>query len=202
MATLPDPLPNFSHIMRYWDAPRKHVIAKILPGQVYVTKSHEVITTTLGSCIAVCMRDPINKIGGMNHFKLPAADGRLRSSNDANYGRYAMDLLINEIMKNGGLRQNLECQVFGGGRVIPSIDSDIGDINIIFINQYLKEERLPVIHRDTGGASGIQVYFHPITGHTYSTRLDGSVTEKIRLEERRYMQQINDEIESSGITYF
>lgn len=202
MPPLPQPLHNFGHIQRHWDASRKHVIAKILPGEVYVTKNHELISTILGSCIAVCMRDRINKVGGMNHFKLPTAGNKTKSSNDANYGLYAMELLINEIMKNGGLRQNLECHVFGGGKVIAAIKSDIGNKNIAFVNGFLKEERIPVVQRETGGTSGMQVYFHPITGHAYSSRLDEKASAKIKQEEKRYMQQINDEIDSSGITYF
>ncbi|MBL1261704.1 MAG: chemoreceptor glutamine deamidase CheD [Thiotrichaceae bacterium] len=202
MSALPQALPNFEHIKRYWDFSRKNFIAKILPGEVYVSRNHELISTLLGSCIAVCMRDKINHIGGMNHFKLPTASGDRQSANNANYGLYAMELLINEIMKNGGNRTSLECHVFGGGRVVTSIKSDIGDKNIAFINRFLKEERIRVIQQKTGGTCALQVYYHPITGHAFSVTLDESRSKKIKEEEQRYVAKINQEIENNGITYF
>jgi len=202
MSTPPKALPNFEHIKRYWDFSRKNFIAKILPGEVYVTKNHELVSTLLGSCIAVCMRDKINHVGGMNHFKLPASGGGNKPANNANYGLYAMELLINEIMKNGGNRLNLECCVFGGGRVVTSISSDIGDKNITFIKSFLKEERIRIIQQKTGGTCALQVYYHPITGHAFSVTLDESHSKKVKEEEKRYVTKINQEIEESGITYF
>jgi len=199
----PKALPNFGHIKRYWDFSRNNFIAKILPGEVYVTKNHELISTLLGSCIAVCMRDKINKVGGMNHFKLPTTDGNSRASaNNANYGLYAMELLINEIMKNGGNRANLECRVFGGGKVISSVSSDIGDKNIAFVKHFLKEERIRVIQQKTGGTSGMHVYYHPITGHAFSIALDESHSKKVKEEEKRYVAKVNQDTKDSDITFF
>jgi len=202
MSTPPEALPNFKHIKRYWDYSRKNFVAKILPGEVYITRNHELVSTLLGSCIAVCMRDKVNNVGGMNHFKLPTADNSIKSANNANYGLYAMELLINEIMKNGGNRNNLECHVFGGGRVIASIKSNIGDKNIEFVTRFLKEERIKIVQQKTGGTSALQVYYHPITGHAFSVTLDESHTKKVKEEEKRYVAKINQEIEDSGITYF
>jgi len=202
MSAPPKALPNFEHIKRYWDFSRENYIAKILPGEVYVTKSHELVSTLLGSCIAVCMRDRINNVGGMNHFKLPTAHDSRKPTNDANYGLYAMELLINEIMKNGGQRANLECHVFGGGRVIASIQSDIGDKNITFINQFLKEERIRIVQQKTGGTSGLQVYYHPITGHAFSVALQESNCKKVKAAEKSYVAKVNQKIEENGITYF
>jgi len=202
MSAPPKALPNFEHIKRYWDFSRKNFIAKILPGEIYVTKNHELISTLLGSCIAVCMRDKINNVGGMNHFKLPTAHDNSKSTNDANYGLYAMELLINEIMKNGGQRANLECHVFGGGRVVSSIQSDIGNKNIMFIKQFLKEEHIRIIQQKTGGTCALQVYYHPITGHAFSVTLDESHSKKVKEAEQRYVAKVNQEIEVNGITYF
>jgi len=202
MSTPPQALPSFGHIKRYWDPSRKLFIAKILPGEVYVTKSHELVSTLLGSCIAVCMRDRITNVGGMNHFKLPVGSDSVQSKNNANYGLYAMELLINEIMKNGGNRNNLECHIFGGGKVISSIKSDIGDQNIEFVTRYLKEERIRVVQQKTGGSSALQVYYHPVTGQAFSVSLDESQSRRIKEEEKRYMSKVNSEADDSSITYF
>lgn len=202
MSALPQALPRFDHIKRYWDPSRKLFIAKILPGEVYVTRNHELVSTLLGSCIAVCMRDRVSNVGGMNHFKLPASSSPTKSANNANYGLYAMELLINEIMKNGGNRNNLECAVFGGGKVVSSMTSDIGDKNIAFVTQFLKEERIQVVQMKTGGTCALQVYYHPISGNAFSVGLDESQSAHIKAEEKRYMNQVNADSDDSGITYF
>jgi len=68
---LPAVAPGFEHVRRYWDPGCDRWSAKILPGEYFVTRSDEAITTVLGSCIAACIRDPATRIGGMNHFMLP-----------------------------------------------------------------------------------------------------------------------------------
>lgn len=202
MTTLPQSLPQFEHIKRYWDPRRKLHVAQILPGEVYVTKKHELITTLLGSCIAVCMRDKINKIGGMNHFKLPKPSNADTNNQNLNYGIYAMELLINEILKNGGNKNFLECTVFGGGNVIEGITSDIGGKNIDFVLDFLRQESIPIIRQDTGYTTAQQVYFHPVSGNTFSVVKQESLLKKIKEEENQYLSRINSEVVNSGIDYF
>ena len=204
MSTLPTParLPRFDHIKQHWDPMRKLHVATIFPGELYVTKSHELITTLLGSCIAVCMRDRFNHIGGMNHFKLPKPDKNVASAQNANYGIYAMELLINEILKNGGKRQHLECSVFGGGSVADSLRSDIGGKNIEFVMQFLKDEHVSVIHKDVGHKSAQQVYFHPLSGNINSVVKDGKTLDQLKKTEHAYLEKINSEMEASSIIYF
>src|SRR5215471_8826261 len=110
-ATPPRPLPGFEHISRYWDPVHHTYAAKLLPGEYYVTVEDEMIVTVLGSCVSACIRDPIRGIGGMNHFMLPASQQNVadkwqygRMDEAARYGNYAMELLINTILKHGGNR--------------------------------------------------------------------------------------------------
>ncbi len=131
--------------------------AKILPGEYYVTRSEEVITTVLGSCISACIRDPSAQVGGMNHFMLPEDS----SSGDGNrwldpvaglatrYGSHAMESLINELMKLGASRSRFEIKLFGAGRILASV-TDVGARNIAFVHEYLKTEGLRALAEDLG----------------------------------------------------
>jgi len=134
--TLQPCLPGFEHVRRSWNAQFESYAARILPGEFYVTKNKEGVATTLGSCISACIRDKVFGIGGMNHFMLPTTEvsdlASLKASNlseATRYGNYAMEHLINEIMRNGGRRQNLEVKLFGGGRIMSNM-TDVGLANI------------------------------------------------------------------------
>jgi len=199
------PLSGFENIIRHWDPFRKFVVAKVMPGQVYVTKHHELITTLLGSCIAVCMQDKVNGVGGMNHFKLPAPPGRNTAkdiSNDTNYGIYAMELLINGIITNGGDRKLLQCKIFGGGNVVQSISSNIGEKNINFVQDFMRQEGIRVVHQSTGGTAGQQVYYHPITGNYFSVTQGQKSLEEVKKAEADYLAKVNNEMDDDSIIFF
>src|SRR5258707_527353 len=155
---LPAVAPGFEHVRRYWDPGCDRWSAKILPGEYFVTRSDEAITTVLGSCIAACIRDPATRIGGMNHFMLPE-DGSPGKSSwidgpgglATRYGSYAMESLINELMKLGARRDRLEVKLFGGGRILSSM-TDVGQKNIAFARDFLKVEGFKIAAEDLGGA--------------------------------------------------
>jgi len=158
-------LAGFSHINRYWDKQNEIISAKILPGQFYVTKENEAIVTVLGSCISACIRDPLSGVGGMNHFMLPADNSGkdTKLSESARYGNFAMEMLINEILKNGGKKQNLEVKIFGGGKILRNM-TDVGERNIEFAITYIKTEGLKLISSDVGSPHPRKVYYFPDSG--------------------------------------
>jgi len=202
MQSLPQALPQFSHIMRYWDASRNVHVAQVLPGEVYVTNSHELVTTLLGSCISVCMRDKINRVGGINHFKLPKPLTGGFDDENTNYGIYAMELLINEILKNGGNKNFLECTVFGGGNVSKALKADVGGKNIEFVLSFLKQESIPIVNQDIGHDSAQKIYYHPVSGNTFSVVVKGSSLGKVNNAETEYLQRINNDVNSQKIEFF
>lgn len=146
----PPTLIGFEAINRYWDQSKQMIVAKILPGEYYVTQSSELITTVLGSCVSACIRDKFAGVGGMNHFLLPLNKGESWSSESgvidlaSRYGIYAMEHMINDILKHGGSRENLEVKIFGGGRIIAHM-TDVGDSNIRFVKNYLQVENLKLV---------------------------------------------------------
>jgi chemotaxis protein CheD len=140
---------------------------KVLPGEYFVSSEKILIMTTLGSCIAACLWDRDAKLGGLNHFMLPGGSGE-----SGRYGAYAMELLINEILKRGGRRSSLEAKVFGGGQVIAGMDSmNIGERNASFVFDYLHTERIPVVSKDVLDIYPRKVCFLPDTGKAMVKRL-------------------------------
>ncbi|PVM85900.1 chemotaxis protein CheD [Caulobacter endophyticus] len=138
----------------------------VTQGESHVsTDPNVVMTTVLGSCIAACIRDPQAGVGGMNHFLLPdAGDGRSGSGGDAvRYGAYAMELLINGLLKKGARRERLEAKIFGGGKLFDSL-SDVGASNAAFAERFLRDEGIPIVSSSVGGVSARRVEFWPVTG--------------------------------------
>jgi chemotaxis protein CheD len=162
---------------------------KILPGEYYVTTKDILIGTVLGSCVSACIRDRVSGIGGMNHFMLPNAgsDQNNPASESARYGAYAMELLINQLMKTGAVRKNLEAKVFGGGNVIPNMSSmKIGDRNANFVRQYLKNEDIRIIGEDLCDSYARKVYFFPLTGRVLVKRIEITTSSIINMENDYY----------------
>ncbi len=194
--TLPRVLPGFEHINRYWDPVHRAYAAKLLPGEYYVTVEDEIIVTVLGSCVSACIRDPIRGIGGMNHFMLPASH---RDEEDrwqhgcmnaaARYGNYAMELLINTILKHGGNRAHLEVKIVGGGRILTHM-TDIGQRNITFVREYLRTEGLQVIAEDVGDIHPRKVYYLPSLGKVRMQKLRALHNTTILRREKAYMHSL------------
>ena len=197
------PLPGFDGVKRYWDKTNNCVAAKILPGEYYVSVTNELITTVLGSCISVCIRDAKNNIGGMNHFMLPKDNNVSDSivSDAARYGNYAMEHLINDILHYGGERKNLEFKVFGGGKVL-DMKMDIGKKNIQFVFDYLKMERFRVTSEDVGDVYPRKVNFFPLSGVARVKKLKKLHNKTIANRETTYLDNIIHKPVESDIELF
>ena len=173
----------------FYDAHFRSEAVKVLPGEYFVFNEDILIMTTLGSCIAVCLWDRQAKIGGMNHFMLPDNGGG--SSDSGRYGSYAMELLINEMMKMGAARMTLEAKVFGGGAVISGMNSiNVGERNTSFVMEYLKTERIPVVSKDVLEIYPRKVCFLPHSGKAMVKRLAPSNPEAIVQQDRMAAQKV------------
>jgi len=197
-------LPGFEHVKRFWDAGQQHVVAKVLPGEFYVSKNDELISTVLGSCIAACVYDDKLGIGGMNHFMLPAEKGAEQAnahSLNCRYGNWAMEFLINEVLKNGGSRSNLKIKLFGGGKIIRSM-TDIGLGNIRFAYSYVQEEKLDLVSHDVGGPWPRKVNFNPQTGRAQVKKLREMHSDALEKREVRYLHDIEKQDSNTDIELF
>lgn len=175
----------------YFEAAFRSPAAKILPGQYHITKEDMVLVTVLGSCVAACIRDPLSRIGGMNHFMLPDTGGESPVSEPARYGAYAMEVLINQLVKLGARRDRLEAKVFGGANVIPGMtQAGIGQRNSRFVLEFLERERIPVLARDLEDIHPRKVAFFPATGEVKVRRLNPVATSQLLATEGSYRDEL------------
>ena len=169
----------------FYDAHFQNEAVKVLPGEYYVDGEDLLVMTTLGSCIAACLYDRQAKIGGMNHFMLPEGD-----SGSGRYGSYAMELLINELMKRGASRATLEAKVFGGGQVISGMNTmNVGERNTQFVTDYLKTERIPIMSKDVLDIYPRKVCFLPASGKAMVKRLAPTNPEALAAQDRAAVQK-------------
>ena len=159
---------------RYHDAHFAKPGVKLLPNEFFVTSDDMVLVTVLGSCVAACVHDRTAGLGGMNHFMLPddGGDPSAAASESMRYGAYAMEVLINELIKSGARRERFEAKVFGGAAVLANMTTlNIGDRNAEFVRRYLALERIPIIAEDLRGAHPRKVAFFPKTGRALVKKL-------------------------------
>ena len=197
-------LPGFEHINRYIDKHMGCVAAKILPGEYYVTRHDECVTTVLGSCVSACIRDVRTGIGGMNHFMLPLKRDNINDaiiSDAARYGNFAMEHLINDIMKYGGSRNNLEFKVFGGGKIMQNM-MGIGEKNIQFVLEYLKTEGFTAKISDLGDIYPRKIIYFPKSGRALMKKLKSMHNNTIIERESRYIDQLKEEPIKGDIELF
>lgn len=183
-----DIIPN-----RYFDRNFDRDAVKILPGEYYATKDDTMIVTVLGSCVAVCLSDASTGIGGMNHFLLPNDEttGMEVLSESARYGVFAMELLINQMLKLGAQRKRLEAKVFGGGNVLKGLTlNNVGERNADFTINYLKAERIPVLASDLLDIYPRKVYFFPDTGKVMVRKIKSLHNSTIIDRESEYRMRI------------
>jgi chemotaxis protein CheD len=173
--------------------------AKLFPGQYFVTDRDIVLVTVLGSCVAACIRDTRAGVGGMNHFLLPeTALEAGPASRSARYGTFAMEVLINQMIRCGARRENLEAKVFGGGSVLPDLrSSGVGASNARFIVDYLRKERIPVTAQDLLDDCARKIYFFPITGRVLVKKLRQVHNTTVLAREQDYSRRLMD-VEVSG----
>ena len=148
----------------------------VVQGDFAVSRDPNVMmSTVLGSCIAVCLYDRTNQTGGMNHFLLAMTDDR--QNGDLKYGVNAMELLINRLLRQGGERHRLEAKVFGGARMTQH-SRDIGASNAAFALDFLSKEGIPIRGKSIGGTSARRVQFHPTDGAARQMMVSGQVDER------------------------
>lgn len=204
---LPPCYGGFEHIERFVDG-ADGVTARVLPGEYYVTCQEEMIITTLGSCVSACIRDPRTKVGGLNHFMLPLSDGTRSDSwlrQDAGaatrYGNFAMERLINEILKRGARRGELEVKVVGGGAMYAS-RNQVGQQNIDFVRSYLAAEGLQIASEDLGDIFPRQVRYFPRTGRLQVKKLPTPLARVTTEREEAYQAQLVQEPMTGDIELF
>jgi chemotaxis protein CheD len=189
---------------KFFDSADAHWMVKVFPGEYFVTsKPDEVLVTVLGSCVAACIRDPQRRIGGMNHFMLPHSKGGNWGGDmqSTRFGNFAMEKLINELMKAGCSRSSLEIKVFGGGNVTDT-QNEIGTENCRFIMRYLESEGLRCSVQDLGGQLPRRIHYYPETGRVIRRLLGSGESKAVAREETEYVSRLSTRTMAGEIQLF
>ncbi len=161
----------------------KHAV-KVLPGEFFVAAEDVVLTTVLGSCVSACIWDPKLGLGGMNHFLLPGESSTDPMSDSGRYGVFAMEQLINELLKRGARKSALEAKVFGGGHVMKNFTTiTVGSRNAEFVLKFLKTEGIRVASQDLLDVHPRRVAFFPASGRALCKHLKQADSTLIAAEE-------------------
>jgi chemotaxis protein CheD len=186
---------------RFFNNAYNMYVVKIFSGEWGTSnRDDELFATVLGSCVAACVHDPVVKIGGMNHFLLPSNenDGNASSEN-ARYGVYAMEMLINDMLKAGAQKARMEFKVFGGGNVINN-STRIGSKNAAFVRTFLRDEGYKIVSEDLEGEQPRSLHYYPTTGKVMMRKLQRKedfvvVEEEIKYQKKLHIKPLEGDIE-------
>lgn len=191
----------------YYDNRFNAQALKVLPGEYLATDRDVMLVTVLGSCVSACMRDPLAAVGGMNHFMLPEAESESRNSSwvneSARYGGYAMEILINELLKRGATRSRLEIKVFGGGAVLPGFTvNNVGQRNGEFVLNYLRAEGLNLSGQDLFDVYPRRVHYFPRSGKVFVKRLPSANDIEVLASEKLYRSRLAESPTQGSVELF
>jgi chemotaxis protein CheD len=199
-----DPFGESAASGRYYIPEEKIYGVRVLPGGCYTTRApDEMAITILGSCVAACIRNPRKGFGGINHFMLPQSTGGCWSgaSVELRYGNHAMETLINEVLKSGCRREELEIKLFGGANLNDG-PSMVGSKNAAFALRYLEVEGLTAAAVDLGGRVARRIHYRPATGVVRRLLLKPLAVSGVLTEERRYGMSIQSRQPEGSIELF
>lgn len=167
----------------------------IHPGEYFASADPIIISTVLGSCVGVALYDSRSRVGGLNHFMLPGSldSQSFMTSETGKYGMFAMELLINELIKMGARKERLRAKVFGGGHVLQNDvgqDGGVPQSNIRFAFEYLDTESIPVETSDVGGTVGRKIFLDPQTFKVMLKRITGKLIVDVEKEEEEYLESL------------
>jgi len=209
----------YSHRVLAYEQP----ITIIKPGEFLVSRDDIILSTVLGSCIAVAMYDSAIGAGGLNHFMLPGAfvhqhpakkshqgpiiepDPRDFLEDSARYGMYAMEVLINGLLHLGANRESLVAKVFGGASVL-GFGKDgrktVAQSNVDFVFEYLETEHIPIIASDVGGSEARKILFFIKSGKVLLKRIRGTYTTLVAQEEHIYEERLKAKPVEGAVRFF
>ncbi len=144
----------------------------LYPSTLFASKDPYIVKTILGSCVAICLYDPVLKVGGINHYMLPNWSGNDLAS--PKYGNIAIEKLIERMVQIGSKKENLLAKIFGGGDLIAPDGSAmlIGERNIRMARIMLDDKKIPIVASSTGGRKGRKILFFTDTGEVRHKFLD------------------------------
>jgi chemotaxis protein CheD len=140
----------------------------LFPGQIFASAEPALVSTILGSCVAVCLWDAEVPVGGINHFLL--AMNPMTGGSDARYGNTAMQRLLEAVVERGASIRRLLAKIVGGASVIEGFSGprqSIGEQNVLVAREFLRRHDITISGEQTGGRLGRKLLFHTGTGSAF-----------------------------------
>lgn len=189
---------------KYFDQRISSETVFVLPGYHFIQVNEDIsISTLLGSCVAACIRDTVSGVGGLNHFLLPEKADSAEDSQSSRYGVHAMEVLINDLLKTGAKKENLEAKIFGGANVIQTTAMEkVGAQNGDFVRNYLDIEAIPILAEDLGGEQPRRIYFYPNTGRVSVLRIASTPAEEVKKAEIEMRREFRAKQKAGGVELF
>lgn len=189
---------------QYFDRRISEDTVFVLPGHHFIQTTGSIsISTLLGSCVAACIRDRLSLSGGLNHFLLPEKAESMDDDQSSRYGVHAMEVLINDLLKQGSKKGNLEAKIFGGANIIrTSAMEAVGTQNGEFVKDYLRSEGIPILAEDLGGVCARRIYFFPRTGRVSVLRIVSSEIANVTRKEIQMRKVVVSKQKTGGVELF
>ncbi len=190
----------------YWDGRLQGYIRTVQPGEFAIASEPDhLLGTLLGSCVSACICDPTRGIGGLNHFLLPSAG--IAAHEDppraSRYGVYAMEMLINALLKSGTRKNNLQAKLFGGAHLMSANVSDsVGKRNQQFALEFLECEGIPVVAEDFGGHHARRIFFRPSTNKVLMVIPENPDVAALAVAESRLQTRLSEEEHAGDVELF
>ena len=131
-----------------------------------------IVTHALGSCVAVCLWDPLVRVGAMLHFLLPESrvnPDRARKQ-PGTFADTGIPLLIAEAMNLGLNKKRCRAHLFGGAAVGAQGGLDVGKRNALAARRLLWQQGIFVHAEALGGTEPRTVNFSVANGQFQVTR--------------------------------
>lgn len=169
-------------------------------GDSFASRDPVIISTLLGSCVAVCLFDPVARIGGMNHILLPGKSDMKKFNATARYGVNAMEILITQMMKLGTKRSRMVAKAFGGAHVMPDLSPNfgVGEEIAAFVVKFLKNENMKLVSCDFGGRDIRKIHFHTDSGDVFLERRPSRASLETFRAERKQLDIVRKKIKEPG----
>lgn len=132
----------------------------LYPGELFTHREPHLVSTVLGSCVSVCLWDPVARIGGINHYLLPFWNGEGLPT--PKYGNVSIPRLVEKMIAHGCLPGRLQAKAFGGAAMWAGGDGllAVGLRNIQLAEHQLKEMQIPIVGSDLGGSNSRKIIFN------------------------------------------
>ena len=144
----------------------------LYPGQIVTSEQPLMVSTILGSCVSICLWDPAEKVGGINHYLLP--NNPLNGQSDLRYGNTAIERLIEILLALGVKKQRIVAKVVGGASILTNFSDtrkSIGDQNVDTARTLLAKHGIDISGEQTGGTRGRKLLFHTGNGCVFSKEI-------------------------------